>query len=216
MRGLTSGTVTLKVGAIAGTYNLILPSTVGGAGSVLTSQAGGSNAMTWTSLAAVATSGSAADLGSGTLLAARMPALTGDCTSTVGTVATSCKSRGPMTGAPNSSVTQNSTIYTGTSGACGTEVNCALVWPISGTLKNLNVTANQAAGAGQSYTFTLRIAASDKTLTCTISGASPQTCTDSTHTEAITAGQLYSIKTVSSVTATNNAVVQWVMEFDNP
>jgi hypothetical protein len=39
-------------------------------------------------LAAVATSGSAADLTTGTLLAARMPALTGDVTSTAGTVAT--------------------------------------------------------------------------------------------------------------------------------
>jgi hypothetical protein len=39
-------------------------------------------------LATVATSGSASDLGSGTLLAARMPALTGDVTSSVGTVAT--------------------------------------------------------------------------------------------------------------------------------
>ena len=39
-------------------------------------------------LAAVATSGSASDLGAGTLPAGRMPALTGDVTSTVGTVAT--------------------------------------------------------------------------------------------------------------------------------
>lgn len=39
-------------------------------------------------LATVATSGSAADLSTGTLLAARMPALTGDVTSSVGTVAT--------------------------------------------------------------------------------------------------------------------------------
>jgi hypothetical protein len=38
--------------------------------------------------ATVATSASAADLSAGTLLAARMPALTGDATSTVGTVAT--------------------------------------------------------------------------------------------------------------------------------
>ena len=39
-------------------------------------------------LATVATSASAADLSAGTLLAARMPALTGDVTTTVGTVAT--------------------------------------------------------------------------------------------------------------------------------
>jgi hypothetical protein len=38
----------------------------------------------------VATSGSAADLATGTLAAARMPALTGDCTTSAGAVATSC------------------------------------------------------------------------------------------------------------------------------
>lgn len=43
-------------------------------------------------LAPVATSGSASDLSSGTLPAGRMPALTGDCTTLAGAVATSCKS----------------------------------------------------------------------------------------------------------------------------
>lgn len=51
-----------------------------------------------TGLASVATSGSAADLSSGTLPAARMPALTGDVTTTVGTVATAI-SAGAVTNA---------------------------------------------------------------------------------------------------------------------
>ena len=60
--------------------------TNGTLGQVLTSDAAGgfSTALT---LATVATSGSASDLGSGTLAAARMPAITGDVTTTVGTVA---------------------------------------------------------------------------------------------------------------------------------
>lgn len=40
--------------------------------------------------AAIATSGSASDLTTGALLAARMPALTGDCTTSAGAVATIC------------------------------------------------------------------------------------------------------------------------------
>lgn len=71
--------------AAAGTDYAV--ATNGTLGQVLTSNAAGgfSTALT---LAAVATSGSATDLSSGTLPAARMPALTGDVTSTVGTVAT--------------------------------------------------------------------------------------------------------------------------------
>lgn len=44
--------------------------------------------------AAVATSGSAADLTTGALAAARMPALTGDCTTSLGAVATTCSKLG--------------------------------------------------------------------------------------------------------------------------
>jgi hypothetical protein len=50
--------------------------------------------------AAVATSGSASDLSAGTLAAARMPALTGDCTTSAGAVATTCtKTNGTAFGA---------------------------------------------------------------------------------------------------------------------
>lgn len=71
--------------AVAGTDYAV--ATNGTLGQVLTSNAAGgfSTALT---LAAVATSGSASDLSAGTLAAARMPALTGDVTTTVGTVAT--------------------------------------------------------------------------------------------------------------------------------
>lgn len=71
--------------AAAGTDYAV--ATNGTLGQVLTSNAAGgfSTALT---LATVATSGSASDLTAGTLAAARMPALTGDVTTTVGTVAT--------------------------------------------------------------------------------------------------------------------------------
>jgi len=46
--GSTSGNVSMKVQAAAGTYNLNLPITAGSINQVLTSQGGGSSAMTWT------------------------------------------------------------------------------------------------------------------------------------------------------------------------
>lgn len=46
--GSTSGAVTLKPQAAAGTYELDLPTTAGSAGQVLTSQGGAGTAMTWT------------------------------------------------------------------------------------------------------------------------------------------------------------------------
>jgi hypothetical protein len=71
--------------AVAGTDYAV--ATNGPIGQALTSNGTGgfSTALT---LATVATSGSASDLSAGTLAAARMPALTGDVTTTVGTVAT--------------------------------------------------------------------------------------------------------------------------------
>jgi hypothetical protein len=48
--GLTSGQVTIKPVAVAGTWNFNLPITAGSVGQFLTSQAGGATAMTWTTL----------------------------------------------------------------------------------------------------------------------------------------------------------------------
>lgn len=84
--GLLKNTTTTGVPsiAIAGTDYAV--ATNGTIGQALTSNGTGgfSTALT---LATVATSGSASDLTAGTLAAARMPAITGDVTTTVGTVA---------------------------------------------------------------------------------------------------------------------------------
>ncbi len=53
MNGTTSGTVTVKPADIAGTYNFVLPITVGSSSDVLTSAAG--SAMTWTAATSAAT-----------------------------------------------------------------------------------------------------------------------------------------------------------------
>src|SRR5579872_6321106 len=72
------------VSSVTGSNNLSCSPTTG---AVVCS---GAAFATSASLATVATSGSAADLATGTLAAARMPALTGDCTTSAGAVATSC------------------------------------------------------------------------------------------------------------------------------
>jgi hypothetical protein len=55
LAGNTTGAITIKPQAAAGTYNFNLPITAGSAGNVLTSQAGGSTAMTWTGAVSAAT-----------------------------------------------------------------------------------------------------------------------------------------------------------------
>lgn len=89
LAGNTSGAITIAPQAAAGTYNFNLPTTAGSSGNVLTSAGGVGSPMTWTALATVATTGSASDLGSGTLAAARLPALAGgDVTSSAGSAVT--------------------------------------------------------------------------------------------------------------------------------
>lgn len=77
LTGSTSGLVSINPQAAAGTYNFNLPTTAGAAGSVLTSGGGVNNAMTWTTLAASATTDTtnAANITSGTLPNARLSAV---------------------------------------------------------------------------------------------------------------------------------------------
>jgi hypothetical protein len=85
-----------------------------------------------------------------------------------------------------------------------------------GTIKDLQVRLEGSPGAGKSYAFTLMIGASAQTLTCTISGTDT-TATDVTHTVAVAAGNLVSIRCVASGTPTAR-VAAWNCVFlgDNP
>ena len=81
-KGSASGVITTQPQAAAGTWNWNFPITAGSSGQVLASAGGVAAPMTWTTLATVGTSGSASDLGSGTLAAARLPTITGQVCAT--------------------------------------------------------------------------------------------------------------------------------------
>lgn len=119
-------------------------------------------------IAAVGYSGSASDLSAGTLLAGRMPALTGDCTTSVGAVALTCtKINGtafPFTSAGTVTATDNSgasLVFTGVSinySQSGNMVNVygTLTYPSTASAAAASVTltgAPLAANAQYAYTF---------------------------------------------------------------
>lgn len=67
----------------------------------------------------------------------------------------------------------------------------------AGNLGHLYCDLGTAPGGSDTVVFTARIAGSDSTLTCTITGAGT-TCSDTSHTPAATAGQRISVSAVSS------------------
>lgn len=95
-----------------------------------------------------------------------------------------------------------------------TELVVSASVPMAGTLKNLYVSLSAAPGAGQTVIATLRVNGLDTGVTCTIAD-SATSASDLTHTAAITAGQLWSVKTVYSAGAASS-VPKGAIEFDNP
>jgi hypothetical protein len=146
--GSSSGKVTIKPQAAAGTYNFNLPTTAGSAGQALISQGGGSNAMTWGSLST----------GTVTSIATTSPITGGTITST-GTIAcaTCVVSAAGLTtnalviGTAGTQATASTTTGTGVLTALGVNTGSAgafvvnggaLGTPSSGTVTNLTGTAS--------------------------------------------------------------------------
>ena len=135
-KGLTSGTVSLKVPAVAGTYDLILPITAGTAGQVLTS-AGGSGAMTWSSAA----------IGSVTSVAMTVPAflsVTGSPITSTGTFAVTLSG----TALPVLNGGTGTTSSTGT-GSVVLSTSPTLVTPTLGVASATSVTASSTVSGTQ-------------------------------------------------------------------
>lgn len=70
------------------------------------------------------------------------------------------------------------------------------------TLKNCYASVSAAAGAGNTWTYTLRQNGSNTALTWTVSGASQVLGSDLTHTVALAATDLWDIQVVASATVT--------------
>lgn len=81
-----------------------------------------------------------------------------------------------------------------------TETNVDTEAPVASTIQNLYVSLSSALGTGNAAVFTYRKNASDQTLTCTISGASATSCNDTTHAFSVAAGDLITIKVVTTGT----------------
>lgn len=85
------------------------------------------------------------------------------------------------------------------------------VWSVatgSMQVSRLHVVTSQAPGTGHSYVVTLRAAAGNTSVTCTISNSS-NTCSDNTHTALITAGEVYNMMIVADSSAAASPFVQW-------
>lgn len=95
-----------------------------------------------------------------------------------------------------------------------TEANVQVLCPYTGTFRNLFVKST-APAAAQTLISTLRVNGSDTSLTCTVTGAGTS-CSDTTHTAACTAGQAYSLKTVTSATTGSLASIAAGVEYDYP
>jgi hypothetical protein len=90
-----------------------------------------------------------------------------------------------------------------------TEANVQATAPISSAISNMYVVMSAAIGAGNSIAFTYRDNASSQAVTCTISGASAKTCSDTTHSFTPSVGDQLAIQivTTGTVVATPNIQV---------
>jgi hypothetical protein len=88
-----------------------------------------------------------------------------------------------------------------------TETNVDIDSPTAVTIQNMTVQINAAPGVGNSIAFTWRKNASSQTLTCTISGASATSCSDTTHSFTTAALDLLDIQAVTTGTVTGTLTV---------
>jgi hypothetical protein len=103
----------------------------------------------------------------------------------------------------------NSTNYCAPGGAgCGPNQNYGIFATITGTLQHLYLRTAAAPGTGNSYIATVFLgspgAMTQTPISCPINDTN-QSCTDLTHTAAITAGQFWSVKVVTSTSAAATA-----------
>lgn len=84
-----------------------------------------------------------------------------------------------------------------------TEAVVSTTIPVTGTFRNMYINVSTAPVGVQTVIATLRVNGSDTAVTCTITGAATS-CSDTSNSAAVTAGQLWSIKVVYSATAASS------------
>ena len=88
-----------------------------------------------------------------------------------------------------------------------TETNVDIDAPAAVTIQNMTVQMSVAPGIGNSIVFTWRKNATNTALTCTISGASATSCSDTTHNFSTAALDLLDISTVTTGTVAGTPTV---------
>jgi hypothetical protein len=111
-------------------------------------------------------------------------------------------------------LTAGSTLYADSAAANASEGQVCVPTSFAGTFKNLSMGAVAAPSAGQTFVITLRINGVSQAVTCTISNTG-QTCTDATHSAAISANVCWDISMVASAGATTS-ILHGSIEFDAP
>lgn len=94
-----------------------------------------------------------------------------------------------------------STVFIGPAGQNATEANVRMVVPFAGVMKNLYIVTDGVAGVGQTFTYTLRKNGGDGTVTTVMTGGAATTANDTTHSDIVVAGDVISLKVVTSAGA---------------
>src|SRR5439155_246596 len=87
----------------------------------------------------------------------------------------------PTVNPPNNAVSYMGPFEMGNSNVEGT---VSMAFPVSGTISQLQVFVQGSPGPGKSWTLTLRVAGTNSSVTCTITGAATR-CSDLVNTAAI-------------------------------
>lgn len=101
-------------------------------------------------------------------------------------------------------VSASATDYCGIGLLSSTESIVAQPMPAAGTIGNLYCECGASPGSSKSFAMTVRVngASPSSGPTCTLTGTGPATCSDTTHTASVTAGQTVDIQSVPSGTPT--------------
>lgn len=97
--------------------------------------------------------------------------------------------------------------------ASSTEANVSANAPAAAAISNMFVSMSAAPGTGNTIAFTYRDAGSSTALTCTISGASATSCSDTTHTFTPTVGDALAVQLVTSGTVIITPTIKIIAEY---